>query len=181
MVIIIAGALITVGCSSNSNTNKGDASLLELKNVGHISTAESLTHDWGNINIRGGKVSHTFKFKNDDFQNLVLKGASTSCMCTVAAVALPDGSQSPTFGMHNNPTDWAYAVKPGEDFSVKVVFDPMAHGPDATGPIQRSVFLVTSSKADGEIAQTSPKGTVTEIKVKGDVLSKADYDTKYNN
>lgn len=178
LLTLISSTLIITACSSSGSG--GDASLLKIKDSGAISASDTLNYDWGDINIEGGNVSKTFSFKNDDMKKLVLKGASTSCMCTAAAIALPDGSQSPTFGMHNNPTDWAYGVMPGEEFSVKVVFDPMAHGPSATGPIQRSVFLVTSSK-NNEIAESNSRetgGRITELKVKGNVLSEADYNSK---
>ena len=100
-------------------------------------------------------------------------------MCTTATIDV-GGAVSPDYGMHNN-RDWGYAVAPGTEFSVSVSFDPMAHGPDAVGPIQRSVYLVTSSTDNGEYAKIDPKAgnnAVTELKVSGNVLYSDEYEKK---
>jgi hypothetical protein len=112
---------------------------------GTIITLDSLDHDWGDISIDGGLVEQGFHFKNESDETLNIFGANTSCMCTSVIIELPDGSLSPTFGMHSN-FDWSYEVQPGEEFEVEVIFDPMAHGPDAVGLIKRDVNLTTSDK-----------------------------------
>ena len=165
--------LFSYGCTSKGPSKD---ELLTFKDSGRIVPLESLTYDWTDINIEGGKVAHPFKFKNGGEDNLVLKTAQTSCMCTDAVITLADGSKSPAFGMHESPT-WGGVVKPGEEFEVLVTFDPMAHGPDAVGPIMRSIFLDTSSVAGGDDAKfDTPSGKmVTEMMLKGDVLKKGEF------
>lgn len=166
---VIGGLMVAIlflsACTSTSNDQANNSN---ISNSGNLLVISELNHDWGDIDIEGGNVSHRFTFKNDSSESLYLKGAQTSCMCTTAVYELSDDSISPKYGMHNNPTHWSGEVKPGEDFEVNVVFDPMAHGPDATGPIQRSVQLLTSD----------PGQPITELKVSGLVLSKEDFNAK---
>ncbi len=166
MIGIAASALLLLaGCSSNATPNG-----TSITNSGNISAMTPLKFDWGDINIGGGKKEHTFTFRNDGKESLYLKKAQTSCTCTSARYRLADNSISPKFGMHNNPTSWSREVKPGESFDIEVVFDPMFHGPKATGPIQRSIFMETSAKNE----------PVKEVRVSGMVLSEKDYKAKYN-
>jgi len=146
---------------------------------------ENPAFDWGDINIEGGNVDKTFKFKNEGDKDLIIKSAGTSCMCTTAEVKLPDGTLSPKFGMHEKII-WGGIVKPGEEFEVKVVFDPLAHGPQGVGPIQRTVFIETSSEPNGNYAQAQGGGhggsgesvIITQIDLTGNVLSESDYEKK---
>lgn len=66
---------------------------------------ENETHDFEEIREDDGKVSHSFRFKNDGGQPLVVHNVKASCGCTS-----PDWTQKP--------------VKPGEEGYVKVTFDP---------------------------------------------------------
>lgn len=170
---LLASIAIFAGCS---NSESGNADLLKVTNSGKINPLQELSYDWSDIDIAGGNVSHEFTFENSGDSDLILKGASTSCMCTTATFTLASGEQSPAFGMHGN-AEWAYALKPGEAFSIDVVFDPMAHGPDAVGPLQRSVYILSSSVPNGNYAVQArdDQGTVTEIKVSGEVLYTEDY------
>lgn len=133
-----------------------------------FSSASALTHDWGDINIAGGDVTQVFTLTNSESEPMLLSGAVTSCMCTTADFILSDASRSGEFGMHGGP-DWSHMVQPGESFDVEVTFDPMAHGPTATGPINRTVNVL--SKGDA----TDSSVVYTRIDVRGDVLSESDY------
>lgn len=160
-------------------TTSGDSSLLSIENSGKVEPLQDLSFDWEDINIKGGDVEHIFRFKNAGDEDLIIKSAITTCMCTTATIELADGTVSPEFGMRAR-SGWGASVKPGEEFDVKVVFDPMAHGPNATEPISRSVFLVTSSVSNGNYAALDPRtGTMTtEMKLEGNVLSEAVYQRK---
>ncbi len=160
-LIVLLAIVVLSACANSGNFGS-------MENSGNLITSDSLVHDWGDINIQGGDVSHSFQFINDSEESLYLKGAATSCMCTTAVYHLPDGKVSPVFGMHNNPTDWSAEIKPGENFEVEATFDPMAHGPDAVGVIQRSVTLATSD----------PDQPNFELKVGGEVLYEEDYEKK---
>lgn len=172
-ILVIGVTLFLAGCTSNSTS--------QSSNSGRMAPLNGIEHDWADINIRGGDVSHTFSFKNDSAdEDLYLKGAKTSCMCTTARYSFSDGSVSPKFGMHDNSTTWSKAIKPGETFDVEVVFDPMAHGPSGTGPIQRTVDLFTSARPapTGPVAQVEGEDPMV-LKANGLVLSKEDYEEKY--
>lgn len=135
---------------------------------GTFSSLDPLVYDWGNINIAGGNVTKTFTLRNDEKQPLLLTGAVTSCMCTTAVLTLQDGSRSPVFGMQGGE-DWSHEVQPEESFEVTVIYDPMAHGPTATGPIARTVNVI--SKPDA-----TKKGIVyTRIDVRANVLSETEF------
>lgn len=170
VITLAAAAILLIGCESQV-TNTSTPDLISTNASGLISPLEEISFDWGDINIMGGDVAKTFKFKNEGDQDLIIKSAITSCMCTTAQVNLFDGSQSPLFGMHSK-TPWGGVVKPGEEFEIEVVFDPLAHGPDAVGPIQRSIYIETSSEINGDYAIDDPEfdSVVTELKVKGDVV-----------
>ena len=148
-------SFVFVACSSVSDE------VIVSEESGVIELIGSDSHDWGDINIVGGDVSYVFSFQNSGEGDLIINTASTSCMCTSAEITLANGDQSPVFGMHGNAI-WDAVVASGDEFEVNVVFDPMAHGLSATGPISRSVMLSTS---DGDF----------ELNVQGDVLSEEDF------
>ncbi|MDP4007622.1 MAG: DUF1573 domain-containing protein [Candidatus Peregrinibacteria bacterium] len=179
LVTVAATMLVLAGCADISDRTNPEFG--GITNSGMIQMMDTMDYDWGDVNIAGGYATHDFMMKNDSDVDLYLKGAATSCMCTTAEIELPDGTTSPKFGMHNNPMDWVYAVKPGEEFTIHTVFDPMAHGPQAVGPIQRSVVLITSSEPS-EIAKENfqeKRGTVTGFSLKGNVLSKEDFESMH--
>lgn len=166
ITLTLFSVLLLAGCAGNGSSDRVSSDFKNITRSGQVQPINGLKHDWGKINIKGGDVEHTFTFKNTGQEDVYLKSAKTSCMCTTARYRLPDGSISPEYGMHQNPTYWAAQVKPGETFDVEVVFDPLAHGPDATGPIQRTVTLLTSARENGGIVR---------LDVLGDVLSEDAY------
>lgn len=178
IIIVSAAILLLTGCTENNE--RTNDSFLDITDSGMIESMGTMEHDWGNINIAGGNVSRDFVMRNNGEDDLYLKGAATSCMCTTAEIFMNGESISPKFAMHNNPMNWTYAVHPGEEFTVRAVFDPMAHGPKATGPIQRSVVLITSSEANdiAKLNNQEKRGNVTGFMMQGDVLSEEDYKAK---
>ncbi len=72
--------------------------------------------------------------------------------------------------MRNNDGKWSAKIQPGQSFEVEAIFDPMAHGPNAVGVIQRSVVLLTSD---------SNQPTM-ELKVGGEVLYEDDFNQKHS-
>lgn len=107
-------------------------------------TASPAEFDFGDISMAKGNVSTSFLLKNEGSDKLKITNISTSCMCTTATI---DGV---TFGMHQNPTA-AFEIKGGESKEIIVTFDPNAHGPEATGPISRIVFIKTNSEKTPQI------------------------------
>jgi len=158
--MVLAFSLFISACGSTQDTLAPTA--------GTFSSLEPLSYDWGKLNIAGGNVSKTFTLTNSEKNPLLLTGAMTSCMCTTAFFTLQDGSQSPVFGMQGGE-NWSHTVQPGESFEVTVIYDPMAHGPTATGPVTRTINVISKTDVNG-------KGVVyTRIDVKGNVLSESDY------
>jgi hypothetical protein len=153
-------ALFVAGCASTED-------LSNVEDTGAITPLDELDHDWGDISIEGGMVSHGFHFVNEGNERLILKGAVTSCMCTTAYFELEDGTMSPEYGMHQG-ADWQYEVAPGESFEVEVVFDPMAHGPDGVGSIKRSVTIFSSITGDDMV-----------VTANANVMYEDDYQSKY--
>lgn len=155
---------------------------LEMKvDSGKVASITGPDIDLGDVNIDGGLVKSTFELHNGNSEDLVLKGAFTSCACTKAFIELPDGTLSKQFGM-SLPGKWFRVIKPGERFKVHVQFDPAYHGSEGVGSFRRSVYLVTSATADDNMSSTLPivrYGTVSTLRLSGNVLSAADYESQY--
>lgn len=111
-------------------------------------TAGHYEYDFGTIQIMGGKVRHSYNLKNEGPNALNVSKVWTSCMCTTAEIKTADGKIYGLFGMgggHGGNTSANINIQPGEEFELIAKFDPMAHGPDAIGPIQRTVFIKTNA------------------------------------
>lgn len=105
-------------------------------------TATEKLFDFGTISMKNGKVQHEFAVTNNTQTAVNLPKVYTSCMCTTAYLETPSGEKGP-FGMEGmgyvppaNDT-----IAPGETRTVKVVFDPNAHGPAGVGSIDRFIYL----------------------------------------
>lgn len=105
--------------------------------------------DWGIVDINGGVVEESFQIVNQGSGNLEISNIKTSCMCTTAQVSI-NNEKSPVFGMHTL-SGWRGVVKPGETADVKVIFDPLFHGPQGTGPVTRTVFIETNDPSNPAI------------------------------
>ncbi len=142
-----------------------------------ISVTEK-SSEFGEIKIGGGKVSHYFRLVNDSDSELVIKDAHTSCMCTKAQIIAKD-SISATAGMkgHGGETGFLpFKIAPKQPFYVLATFDPMAHGPDALGPISRFIRLETSSLSQPLVELELSGNVVREIKGPHLLMERADYD-----
>lgn len=136
--ITILGLLtfLGAGCANaqTSPASSGDTGVIEVS-LGQNSPKTN----WGTIPMSEGKMSRTYALKNASDEPITITGMQTSCMCTVAAF---DGKK---FGMHSPPRITS-EIAPGESKEVVVTFDPLAHGPDATGPITRQVNVFASDE-----------------------------------
>lgn len=110
--------------------------------------ADHLLHEFGDVPIGGGIVRASFVVTNPEPAPEDIVSVYTSCMCTTAELTFPDGSTEGPFGMpgHELPLTLDRALGSKEAVTVTVRFDPAAHGPAATGPVERKVALHT---ADG--------------------------------
>ncbi len=83
-----------------------------------------ISHDFGEIAEDGGSVEHVFRFSNTSSKPVVIVATHTSCGCTTA-----EFSRKP--------------ILPGEQSSIKVVFNPMNY----PGNFARKIVVVTSDGA----------------------------------
>lgn len=119
-------------------------------------SASSYHYDFGTISMADGLAKHTFTIKNEGTANLKLSKISTSCMCTTVILDI-DGVKSPKFGMAGhgtNPVFWSEELAPGHTANLEVIFDPLAHGPDAVGPITRTVTMYSNDGGRSNTRQT---------------------------
>lgn len=152
VVIVIAGGVAGGIYSVRSEQN---SELSELK-------TGSLSHDFGTISMSDGLVKHNFTIENKGAGDLRISNIKTSCMCTTAVLE-NEGKRSPVFSMHGNPTVWSQKLKPGQAANLEVTFDPNAHGPNATGPITRTVTMY-SNDGGRESVKTNFTFTANVIK-----------------
>lgn len=106
--------------------------------------ADHLSHDFGDVPIDAGEVSADFRIRNASAEPVQLAAVYSSCMCTTAVLEF-DGWRSGPFGMpgHDLPNAVDREVAPGGQFTMRVTFDPAAHGPEGVGPTRRQVALHT--------------------------------------
>ena len=170
----ILSTLILVGC--NNNTEE-----LENKKSGFLTNKSDLFYDFGDININGGLISHTFQFHNDSDEVLKISNLYTSCGCTKAKIIESDKSESELFSMNKNK-NLDIEIKANSEFKVEVIYDPMAHGPKATGDVNRSVFLISSSNENSRTAVNDEESnnSFTQMNIKGLVLSEFEYYEAYS-
>lgn len=67
---------------------------------------ETTVYDFGNVNEKGGPVTHEFKYTNEGTAPLIIKSARAECGCTK-----PSFTEAP--------------VKPGESGIIKVTYNPL--------------------------------------------------------
>lgn len=103
--------------------------------------------DLGKVPIRGGLVKRSYVLENKGEEAVKIEKVSTSCMCTEAFLTSAAGKTGP-FGMSGH-TGGNYKagveIGVGEKVILEAVFDPLAHGPEATGKIIREIYLETNS------------------------------------
>lgn len=111
-------------------------------------TLETSSFDFGEVAMADGLAKRVIKIQNTGDADLKITQMQTSCMCTTVALEV-GGEKSPPFGMPGHggsaPAFWSATIKPGESGSLEIIFDPNAHGPEATGAITRNVTIVSNS------------------------------------
>ncbi len=135
----VAAALL-MAC--NNTTNKEGASNDSLGNdVESVHTLgngrivfEQTEFDFGSIK-EGEVVEHTFKFKNEGTEPVILAQVTATCGCTT-----PDYTKDP--------------ILPGKEGEVKVSFNSAGH------PGVQQKFVTISSNAENPVTTVQLKGTV---------------------
>ena len=125
-----------------------------------VLTPAETVYDFGKISMKDGNFEKDFVVTNNSEQDVTITALYTSCMCTSAFIVKPDGSTDGPYGMegmsHNQVS--GLAIKPGESYKIRAVYDPNAHGPAGVGAIDRLVFLRDSN---GGFLQFEIKAVVT--------------------
>ena len=137
VAILIIGAIVIFG---GKKENSPEVALTSSSPL----VAESMEYDFGDIDIFGGKVSTDYVLVNTGSEDIIVTEGVTSCGCTDGAI----GGQS--FGMHFGIND-NVVIPAGESTTLTAIYDPLAHGPDATGAVTRMVKITTNSTETPEL------------------------------
>lgn len=105
--------------------------------------------NWGTIPMKGGNVTKTFTIKSAGTEPLKLFNIRTSCHCTKAQVRIGT-EESPLFGM-DSYSSWIGEVQAGKDAMLIVIFDPLYHGPQGKGPVNRYVSVETNDRSNAKL------------------------------
>lgn len=144
---IVVGVLVLLGGTVFLATKVGVASQVE-KSAGAKAEVKETSWEWGEIGINDGKVEKEFEIKNVGSEVLKIYNIATSCMCTTAMFA---DDLSHVFGMHTK-SSYVKEIKPGESNKLKIVFDPLFHGPEGIGPINRQITMMTNDPSRGNLS-----------------------------
>lgn len=141
-VMVVVGGLIVLQRKDSRTPQTAGATA-----AGALTMGETF-HDFGTISMAAGNVSYEFRLKNEGSVPAVVSKLYTSCMCTEAELTAGDRREGP-FGMpgHGFIPSINMPIEAGEEATLKVTFDPAAHGPASVGPIQRQVTLEQKGRA----------------------------------
>lgn len=164
LLVIIIGVLFffSWGYAKRGTTGPVGAVNIAPTESGSGTLAASETfYDFGTISMKNGNVTKDFTITNTAAEAVTMKNITTSCMCTSALIVAADGTTKGPFGMagHGGTVPPANETVPaGESRTIRVVFDPNAHGPAGVGRIERVVTITDSS---GGTTQLDIKAVVT--------------------
>lgn len=134
VILLLIGAGYLYSSQSPPDQNRPPSQVIEP-----VGDSE---YNFGQISMAAGKVSHLFSLRNRSPEPVVIEKIYTSCMCTEAQLSIAGQTTGP-YGMagHGLLRPVNRTVQPGENFTVKVIFDPAAHGPAGLGPFERTVYV----------------------------------------
>lgn len=149
--ILFLGGLVWIARPDAKNTTQ----ITAISN-GSFTIEEANNYNFGSISMAAGKVKHQFKIKNTSMEAVTIGKMYTSCMCTAASLMIGDKQFGPV-GMlgHGAIPFLNQTIKPNEEVTVEVVFDPAAHGPAGVGRIQRLVTLENNTGKPIELQFTA--------------------------
>lgn len=137
---VVASMLMACNNSSN-NTNVNNDTTITSEEYTHTTgngkiVFEQDEYDFGTIK-EGDVVEHTFNFKNDGTEPVILAQVSATCGCTT-----PDYTKDP--------------ILPGKEGQVKVSFNSAGH------PGIQQKFVTITSNAENSVLTVQLKGTVEQ-------------------
>lgn len=151
LLLVLPLLFLLTGCSNNPEAEQAK-SLKDTPSTGFI-TIDRNDVDLKEIPIFGGKVNAYFTFRNTGDKPVVLIEGSTTCMCTEAVVKGSGDITSSRIVMpgHGPIAQINQVLEPNEEAQLIATFDPLAHGPNGTGPIMREIIIKTNSIKTPEV------------------------------
>lgn len=160
IVLIIIGFLLVLSYQKSAGTAASIQGAAVSGSSKSLLAAAETFHDFGTISMKDGLVMKEFTVANPSTQDMLIKTLATSCMCTAAFIVEPDGTVKGPFGMagmgYVPPAD--ETIRAGESRTIRVVYDPNAHGPAGVGAIDR---FATLTDATGGTLQFEIRALVT--------------------
>ena len=151
-IIITLIVLAVIGYLLVLSYQKSASSTAAVQNAAPTGEKSALTspevfYDFGSISMKNGNVTKEFTFTNPTDKDINIRGLETSCMCTSALLVEPDGSTKGPFGMGGmgGMTTTDDTVKARESRTLRVIYDPNAHGPAGLGDIDRFITVTDST------------------------------------
>lgn len=147
-VIVLAGGYLIAArwTGSTDGAVSSAAGVPASSQVGPPTLTISPTvYDLGQISQAKGIVTVEMAVASAGAGDLVIQEMETSCGCTRAALVV-DGRAGPWFGMRGHgdwPTGWSARLRPGQRATLRVQYDPDAHG-IYRGPIDRVVVIYSN-------------------------------------
>lgn len=144
IIVGIIAVLVLIGGYFIFSESKPDESV--KSGTGKLELFGENNFDFGEILMAGGDVKYNYTLKNTGDGTTKITNVQTSCMCTQAKVFDTKGESVGVFGMggnHGPNPRINLDILPGEEIVVEATYDPMAHGPDATGELVREIFIST--------------------------------------
>jgi len=140
VIVALGGAGVAVLTVGNRESG---ASAEQIATATGALSAPAVFHDFGEVSMQNGKVSHRFAVRNDSEAPALVEQLYTSCMCTEASLLVGNERIGP-FGMqgHGFTPRFSRLIQPGQEAVVEAVFDPNAHGPAGVGRNDRAVTLL---------------------------------------
>lgn len=148
VVMIALIGLLSWGYAKNGNTAAAVQGV-ESNGAKSALVATSTFYDFSTISMKNGNVTKDFIFTNPTDKEIVIKRTETSCMCTQAFLVEPDGSIKGPFGMASMGANTSVneTIKAGGSRTLRVVYNPNAHGPAGVGQIDRFAIITDSAGA----------------------------------
>lgn len=109
---------------------------------------EPASFNFNKVSQKEGVVSTNFTVTNPGTSDLIIDDMLSSCSCTSATLTV-NGQTSPSFGMHNNPSNWSVTIEPGRSAELKVSYDPDVHK-DFRGLATREITIFSNADNNAE-------------------------------
>jgi len=149
LLMIVVGLLVVAGLIKVVSAGQGPG---PGTSEGTLEVSET-SWDFGTVSMKDGIATKEIELSNPSASPVTITRMETSCMCTEATIVRADGSRGATKGMqgHGGTPYLTEEIPPGGHVTIEVAFDPNAHGPNAVGPIRRTVSIGTDSTSEPTI------------------------------